>query len=122
MIDLRLDDDRLSLLLMRLCCFLGAIMAHVMVMILIMLGQTSCLYTPCVEFWAFDALRWAWHFPLYFTPWAEFPIEGPDFQPTVAVAGMLVANAVLAVLAARVTVAAGRRAWRVWRRYRLGYA
>jgi hypothetical protein len=66
----------------------------------------------------FDALRAVWMFPLFYTPWFDFPPQDVAYVRDVRFVGWFLLNAVAACACCTVAWFAGRqvRAWWVaWR-------
>jgi hypothetical protein len=100
--------------------FVGACMAHVMGSALILAGQTSCSEVPCFDALPFDALRAVWRFPLFYTPWLEFPPQDVAYQRDMRFVGWFALNAVAACACYAAVWVAGTfgRAWWVARKAR----
>jgi hypothetical protein len=103
---------------MRASIFVGACMAHTMGAVLVLAAQTSCLDVPCFDSWFFDALRRILMFPLFLTPWLDFPPQDVPYVQDLPLVAWFVPNAVAACVLSIVAWVAGRyaRAWWVARR------
>ncbi|QWT20268.1 hypothetical protein KPL74_21315 [Bacillus sp. NP157] len=81
---------------MRTALFIGACMLHLMGSIAILGGQTMCTSPPCIDAWAFDAVRAAWLVPVFLLPWAEFPAQEAELVRDWELFGWLALNAATA--------------------------
>lgn len=99
---------------MRASMFVGACMVHTMSAVLVLAAQTSCHDVPCFDSWLFDALRGVLMFPLFVTPWVDFPPQDVPYVRDMRLAGWFVLNAAAACVLSIAAWLAGRHAWAWW--------
>ena len=106
--------ERASLWKVRAAMFVGACLLHVMGANFILVAQTSCTVYPCVDALAFDVVRAVWIFPLFYTPWVDFPAQELEYVRNLRLFGWFWLNAAAECALAVVAWLAGRRGWAWW--------
>lgn len=110
--------DRAMVWKMRASVFVGVCFAHTLATTAVLGAQTSCFEYPCVEAVAFDAVRAALIFPLFYTPWVDFPAQDIEYVRDARLFGWFWLNAAASFTLAVAAWVGGRHvcAWWVSRR------
>jgi hypothetical protein len=110
--------DRAMVWKTRAAIFVGVWLGHCLATTAVLAVQTSCLDYPCVDALAFDAARALLIFPLFYTPWVDFPAQDVAYVRDLRMIGWFGLNAALSCSLTVVAWVAGRhaRAWWVMRK------